>query len=285
VPERFTRTRAVPWLVRALWVALPFTAGPALAHALRDASRPVQIVASVGLWLGWAIGLIATVAPHPIGLTALRLLAPAAVVGAIATGRPLAVGWTAVTAVWAFTPVTGAWAVNGPAYPNERRLPLRAPGALLAGPLVLAWALVAAGVAAGPLLLAARQWAAGAVAVVVGFPLAFLLARAIHGLSRRWVVFVPAGVVIHDPLSLVDPVLVRRQLVARFGPAPADTTALDLSQRSPGLALELDLVEPIDLMLLAPGRRTGRSTSTAALLITPTRPGDVITEARARRIR
>lgn len=282
---RSSVARLLPWLLRALWVALPFTAGPALAHALRDASGPVQIVASVGLWSGWVVGLIATVAPHPIGLTALRLLVPAAVVAAIATGRPLAVAWTAVTAVWAFAPPTGAWCVNGPAYPNERRLPLRAPGPLLVGPVFLAWALAAVGVGAGPLLLAAKQWVAGGVSTVIGFPVARILARALHGLSRRWLVFVPAGVVVHDPLSLVDPVLIKRQDIASFGPAPAGTTALDLTQRSPGLALELDLLEPIELVLMKPRDRLGERATTDALLVTPTRPGDVLNEARARRVR
>jgi hypothetical protein len=280
-----TMTRAAPWLLRALWVALPFTAGPAFAHALRDTSHPVQVVTSVGLWGGWAIGLIAALAPHPLGLTALRLLAPAAVVAAIATGGPLAVGWTAVTAVLVFAPPTGAWCVNGPAYPNERRLLLRAPGPLLAGPLAIAWAIVIAGVSAGPLLLAAREWVAGAVGVAIGFPLAVLLARALYGLSRRWIVFVPAGVVVHDPMSLLDPVLFRRQDIAALGPAPANSGALDLTQRSPGLALELTLVEPADLMLMKPGQRAGTKVHAIALLVTPTRPGDVLAEARARRVR
>lgn len=284
MPERPSLARVVPWLTRALWLALPFAAGPAFAHALRDFSRPVQVVASAGLWLGWATGLVATVAPHPIALTTMRVVAPAAVAFAAVTGRPLAVAWTAVTAVWVFAPPIGAWCVNGPAYPNERRLPLRAPGTLLAGPLLLAWALVVAGVATGPLLLAARQWVAGGVALAIGGPVAIVLARALHGLSRRWLVFVPAGLVVHDPMALLDPVLFRRQDIAHVGPAPADSAALDLTQRSPGLALELVLVEPAELTLLQPGQRAGRRVHAPALLVTPTRPGDVLVEARARRI-
>src|SRR5438045_2363909 len=101
VPGGNSRARSVTW-------------SRPRAPALRDAGGPVQIVASVGLWSGWVVGLVATVAPHPIGLTALRLLVPAAVVAAVATGRPLAVAWTAVTAVWTFAPPTGAWCVNGP---------------------------------------------------------------------------------------------------------------------------------------------------------------------------
>jgi hypothetical protein len=137
----------------------------------------------------------------------------------------------------------------------------------------------------GPLLLAARQWVAGGLALVVGFPVAAVLMRSMHALSRRWVVFVPAGIVLHDPLTLVDPVLFRRQSVEALHPAPADSDALDLTQGSPGLALELLLLDRADLTLVKPGTRRGASGRTARLLFTPTRPGAVLEQARERRIR
>ena len=90
-------------------------------------------------------------------------------------------------------------------------------------------------------------WRAG-VLVVVGVPLAAVAIRALHGLSRRWVVFVPAGVVLHDLQALVDPVLFPRTSIRRLGPAPADGDgAVDLTQGSLGLALELELVEPTEI--------------------------------------
>jgi hypothetical protein len=270
-------------------VALPFTVGPALAAALDGASPPVRTVASLGLWVGWAAGVAAVVVLHPIGLTALRLLAPAAVAAALAAavaGRPsaLAVGWSLVTAAWAFTPTVGAAWVNGPSYPNERRYLLRVPGPLLFGPLAVAWALVMAGIAAGPLLLAARQWLWGGVAVAVGVPVAVVLARSVHNLARRWAVFVPAGMVLHDPLTLVDPVLFERRTVARVRPAPAGSTALDLTQRAPGLALEAELRAAAPFALLTPGQRDGRSVTADRFLFTPTRPGALLEEARRRRL-
>ncbi len=281
--------RVLPWLLRGLWVALPFTVGPALADALHAGSDPVRTVASLGLWLGWAVGVAASLVPHPLSLSALRLLAPAVVVVALAAaaaGVPsaLAVVWALVTAAWSFTPAIGATWVNGPAYPNERRYLLRAPGALLAGPLLLAWALTAAGIAAGPLLLAAGQWVAGAVAVAIGFPVAGLLVRSLHNLSRRWAVFVPAGMVLHDPLTLLDPVLLQRATVARLGPAVKGTDALDLSQRAPGLTLEMTLREETSFTVLVPGKREGRPSVTTRFLFTPTRPGAVLDEARRRRL-
>jgi hypothetical protein len=282
--------RIVTWLVRLAWVALPFTAGPTLADALDGASRPVQLIAASGLWTGWAAGVIASLVPHPASLTGLRIVAPASVVVVIASAAgghesALALAWAAVATAWAFSPAFGLVCVNGPAYPNERRFPLRAPGALLIGPLALAWALVVAGLAAGPLLLGGRRWALGAVALVAGAAVAALLVRALHSLSRRWVVFVPAGLVLHDPLTLVDPVLFPRQNVEILRPAPAGTDALDLTQRAPGLALEVRLREPTDLTLLKPRAPSGEPGRSARLLFTPTRPGAVLQTARGRRIR
>jgi hypothetical protein len=287
---RVDSQRLVSWVIRFLWIALPFTAGPALAEALGAASRAVQLVASSGLWAGWAVGVVAVLVPHPLSLTALRIVAPAsviAVVAAAAAGHasPLALGWATVTAAWAFAPSFGVACVNGPAYPNERRFLLRVPGALLVGPLALAWALAVAGVAAGPLLIAARHWVAGAIALVLGAPVAVVLMRSMHALSRRWAVFVPAGLVLHDPLTLADPVLFPRQSIELLRPAPADSDSLDLTQRAPGLALELLLLDKAQLTLVKPGVRAGEPGRTTRLLFTPTRPGAVLEQARRRRIR
>lgn len=283
------RARLLPWLVRGLWAALPFTTGPALAAALDAASGPVRFVASSGLWLGWAIGMIGAFAPHPIGLTALRVVAPAAVVAAVvaaAAEQPsaLAVAWAAVACAWAFAPAFGSHAVNAPAYPNERRFLLRPPRALLLGPLPTFWILSVVGTGAGPLLLAARQWVLGGLAVLAGWPVAFLLVKSLHNLSRRWAVFVPAGVVLHDHQALADPVLFVRAMVAGLQAAPADTEALDLTMGSPGLALELVLKEPTPLGKRRAGRTLGADVTATALLCTPTRPGAVLEEAARRRI-
>ena len=281
--------RLLPWLIRAVWTSLPFTLGASLGASLEDHSRPVQLVASFLLWGVWAVVLVATLAPHPLGLTALRSAAPAglAVAGAAAAdghASALSLGVAGLALALAFLPETGALFVNGPAYPNERRLPLRVPGALLLGILPVTWALAVGGPAVGLLLLAARQWAAGAVVLFAAVPLAAVLFRSLHALSRRWVVFVPAGIVLHDPLSLTDPVLFRRQLVETLRPAPAGSDSLDLSQRAPGLALELVLKEEVPLMLTRPGNRLGQSAAPRRLLFTPTRPGAVLREAAGRRV-
>jgi hypothetical protein len=151
--------------------------------------------------------------------------------------------------------------------------------------LPLAWTLAVTGIAAGPLLLAAKQWVLGGVVLLVGWPVAGLLLKSVHNLSRRWAVFVPAGVVLHDPVVLFDPTLFRRQDITAFRPATtADTGSYDLSQRAPGLGIQLELAETTTVTLLKPGRREGVAIHATGLRFTPTRPGAVLEEARRRRL-
>ncbi len=121
--------------------------------------------------------------------------------------------------------------------------------------------------------------------LLVGWPAALLLLKSIHNLSRRWAVFVPAGVVLHDPVVLFDPTLFRRQDITAFRPATAaDTGSYDLSQRAPGLGIQLELDEMTTVTLLKPGRREGVAIHATGLRFTPTRPGAVLEEARRRRL-
>ncbi len=136
----------------------------------------------------------------------------------------------------------------------------------------------------GALLLAARSWVAGGIVLVLGLPAAFILLRSLHGLSRRWVVFVPAGMVLHDPLTLLDPALFPRRTIESLRPAPADSDSLDLTMGALGLTLELILTEKIPMTRAKPGKVFGEQGASARLLFTPTRPGQVLEEATRRRV-
>ncbi len=275
-----------------LWAVLPLTLGPALATALADTSRPVQLTASVGAWGVWAATLVATLVPRTLSLTAVRIVAPAAVAAAVWTAIDgvgtasvaVAAASSALAAAAALWPGTADRFVDGSSYGDERRFPLRPPGPLLLGPIELAWAATVAGVVTGPLLLAAGATVAGIAALVVGLPVAAVAARALHALSRRWLVLVPAGVVVHDLLVLRDPSLLLRRQVRSLGPAPADTTATDLTANALGLALEVRLTEPVEI---APAGRFGlpsELTAVTSVLVSPTRPGAVVRAAADRRL-
>lgn len=278
--------RLFPWLVRAAWVVLPFTVGAALAAELDGRSSGVRNTGTVLAWTAWAAVVVATLVAHPVGLTVLRMAAPAALVAALFEPTVLGVTSAAVAVLLAFAPETGRHFVNGPAYPNEARYPLRVPGPLLFGPLALAWLATLGPIVGGALLVAAGRTLAGIALLVVGAPVAVVLARSIHGLSKRWVVFVPAGFVLHDPITLTDPMLFRRQGIVGLHPAPAgaDATALDLTAGATGLALELVLSDEVEMTLQRPGRRGGETVAPSRLLFTPTRPGAVMAEAEQRRV-
>ncbi len=292
--RRLSPSVALPWILRASWLVLPFAAGPALAAALDPRSAAVRTTASAGLWLGWALVVVALLVPHPLSLTVVRVVAPAglagvglAALGGLAEPVPLVLGVvaTALAAALALLPETGTWLINGGAYGDERRHLLRPPRALLAGPIPLAWAVLVSAVAGGPLLLAAQRWVVGGLALAGGLPVTLVTARALHSLTLRWAVLVPAGLVLKDHLAVVDPVLLRRVDIEVLRPAPPGTDALDLTAGAPGLALEARLREAVPLMRVVPGRRPGEPGRSAALRFTPTRPGTVLAEARSRRIR
>lgn len=288
------------WVFRALWVVLPVAAGPALGDALDGRSGPVQLVASVALWSAWAAVLVASLVPSTVSLTVLRVLAPAAGVAtvwavAVAVGTDADLGEidladvaglivSAAVAVVAMAPSIGDTFVDGSSYGPERRFTLRVPAPVLLGPLELTWAVLVAGTVTGPFLLAAEQWVAGAAAVVVGLPLAFWATRSLHALSRRWLVFVPGGLVIHDPLTVTESVLVPKTMIAHLGPAPADTDAYDLTQRAPGLALQVDLTQPLPVSLYRPRADRPETATVERLLFTPTRPAHVLDAAEERRL-
>lgn len=289
-------TSLLRWSFALLWVTLPFTAGPALGAALDPRSTGVRTATAIALWLIWAVALGAALVPRTVSLTIVRIIAPAAPLACIwAAAVTPAPGWADVVAVSvtglatvaALAAVTGDAFVNGSSYGDERRMPLRPPGPLLLGPIEATWAVVVVGAAAGPLLLAARIWVPGVLAVLVGWPLAWFGARSLHRLAQRWLVFVPAGVVVVDRLGITDALLMQKRVVDHLGPALADSTAYDLTASALGIALQIDLNEP---QVLTPMVRRRRRTDAAPpepvevdhVLVAPTRPGAVLAEARRR---
>ncbi|HAS13109.1 MAG TPA: hypothetical protein DCS55_21755 [Acidimicrobiaceae bacterium] len=286
---------AAPWPFRALWLLLPVVAGPAVADALADRSRAVQVVASVLAWAGWGGVLAASLVLRSVTLTVVRALAPGAVLlctWAAFASDELAWGLAGIVVavlatVAALSPATADAFVDGSSYGDERRVALRIPVAMAVGPVPIAWALAAAGLVVGPLLLAAEQWIAGGIAVALGVPTVFAVVLRLHLLSRRWLVFVPAGVVVHDPLAMAEPVLLQRHLLRRIGPADADAVtrdgALDLTGGAIGLALELRTVEPFEVGLRQ-GRETVETTGVPAVLVTPGRPATTLEIAAERKL-
>jgi len=279
--------QAAVWGVRIGWLALAFACGPALGAALDGSDGVIPSVGAMVLWAGWVLGLVATLLPSPLSLTLLRAGAPFAVlaVAAAAAGAgvdaPVGLAWAIGLTALVMTPAIARYHVNGPAYPNERRHPLRPPGAVLLGPLYLAWMVAVPLPALGALLLAGGN-PVGAPVLAAGIAGAVIGGRALLRLAKRWLVFVPAGVVLHDHLALSDPVLFTKQQIKRIGPERDVTAAWDLRLGAAGLAVEIGLKEETNLGKSRRGRGLGQAVTADAILISPTRPGEVVKEAESR---
>ncbi len=277
----------------AAWLAV--AAGSLHADALAPADAGFRSAVSAGLWVVFAATLAVLLLPGPLALTAARVVAPAnlaASVWALAVvddrawlGHGAALAAAAVAAGAVLHPAFGDAVTDASSYGAERRFLLRAPGPVLVTLVAPMWLLTCAGAAAGPLLLADRRWLAGAAALMVGLPVSALAGRALHRLARRWLVFVPAGLVVHDHLTLAQPVLLTRSEIASVGPAPADAAggAADLTAAALGLALEVRLAGPAELPLVS-GRSREKEPAVIALLVSPSLPARVLAAAADRGI-
>jgi hypothetical protein len=210
------------------------------------------------------------------------ILAAGSTSGAVAAS---AVVTSLVAAAFTLSSAVSCAAANAAAYGDEVRYPLRTPPSLFLGPVPLAVALIGLGVAAGPLLLADGRVVAGIAAVVIGLPLAFVVARSLHSLARRWLVLVPAGVVVADPLTLADPVLMRRENIELVERAPrtlrGETLDLRLGSAAGTICIALVAAQSFP-------RRRGRHTTALqdadTLLVSAVQAGPFMRDAGARRI-
>ena len=283
------------WALRAIWITLPVTAGGAAGDAIHAWSGAPRLTAAILLWCGWALLVIAMLVPRPLSLTIARIGTPLAVAIALLTlssPRPstlasvVAIVATAATAGLSTRGEFARVCAQGAAYGDEERFPLKVPPGLVIGVLPFAIAIIGAAIAIGPLLLADRQWIVGAIAVAVLVPAAVIVARLIHQLSCRWIVLVPAGLVIADPLNLTDPVLFVRHRILGLGPADPQRRppegALDLRLGAAYGSCALLLSEDADIMRRIRNRGVGVQAN--LLVFTPTANGRLLTSAAARRI-
>ena len=202
------------------WLAVAVLGGRAVSDAIDGRSAPVRAVATVGSWTGWGVGAIALAVTGLVTLTTVRAVAPIAVVVAgvaAVAGAPfgstlaLAVP-AAVAAVLVAAADTGQIYLQAPAYGDERRFGLRPPLGYLA-PTVVSWALWTAALLAAPLAWARGRLDAGGHQHRRPRAGSLLLPRRWHQLSRRWLVSVPAGLVVHDPVVLADTLMVPKRQI------------------------------------------------------------------------
>lgn len=248
------------WTARVTWVLLALV--PAvLGDALAESGRTAQVVFTVAAWVVWAVGVVAVAWLSPVSLTAIRVIVPVALVTQVvaAITRPGAadapVVWPLIgmslaagTMIAVFLPDYAAAHVQAAAYGAERRLPLRVPVPQIA-PILLAWIVVAATTTGFLFLLSAEVWVAAAIDGAFSATVCWFLLPRLHRFSRRWLVVVPAGVVVHDHVLLAETFMVKRNAVASVAAVGVAGEALDLSGVTRGLLVNVTLRDSENLAL------------------------------------
>lgn len=251
----------------------------ALAGATAGRGTAARVTGLSESWICWGMMIVAALVPSVISLTALRLLAPVHLAGTaaiwiagagVARAVPAVVIAMALVAV-TFSADTGRAFVQASAYGEEARFPLRVPAPYLA-PLVIAWVVWAAAVLAGALLTAAWRPVIGAPLLAASVAVGWFLWPRWHRFAQRWLVRVPAGVVVHDPVMLGETVMVPARNVRGAELAREGTEALDLSGPAAGHLIEIRLGDLVTMLV----RQTAGGTAAVhvrSFLIAPSRPG------------
>ena len=264
------------WSMRILVGCLPFV-GAGVGALLETRSTAIQIVGTVLAWLIWGLIVLASFISHPISLTVLRMGTPVfagflVFIAATDQGSTLQVinatiGFAVL--LIGFSAEIGSIYVQASAYGDERRFLLRPPVAFVA-PVAISVVIVDFFIIATPMFFAARIWLAGCIK---------FMAPRIHQLSRRWLVFVPAGFVVHDEIVLSINLMIKKQELVDIQLARDDTQAADLSALTWGVPLELSFNKTLDVSLTAIGARHLKAVSAihaTSIIIAPSRPGAVL---------
>ncbi len=272
-------------VVLGLWVV---GAAPAIVDGF-DLGGLLTIV----YWVGIGVGFVGLMMPGAKALTLARIVVPANAVGLLVASLmidervwvthllTLAAAFGALVVV--LTPAYGERLVDAASYGDERRFLLRPPAWALVYLVVPIWILTVCGALSGLVLLAAQRWVLGVAALIVGVPVAFAGTRALHQLSRRWLVYMPTALVLHDHLALAEPTPMARRSISSIGPAAVDTQATDLTVSAFGLALEIRLDEQVKVPVVT-GRGKAAEQMLEAMLVSPSRPGAVLETATKRGI-
>ena len=285
----------VRWVLRIAALATGATV-PLLSDRIDALSSGAATLSSIALWATWAIVLLCILVPSAVSLTAMRLVAPAhlaitviLVVGALVDESDalsvLALVPTLVTTIVAMSADIGSNFVQSSAYGDEFRVPLL-PSVPFVIVLVVSWLIWVASLVVGALALTREAWVAGGILVAVGVILGVILPRRFHRFSRRWLVVVPAGFVLHDHVVLAETAMFRRDAIRSVVVTRRDSEVADLSGRGRGIGVAVELLD-FDTVVLAatPNQPGGSALHVKTWWVRPSRPGRVISAWSRRRSR
>jgi hypothetical protein len=274
------------WSVRVLWLVAALLPNN-LTDTMSSHSQVLRTTMSVELWLLWALVALATWLHHPISLTTARCIVPVVVAhlfvglpdSSFGVGNVIGAACALVALVLIYTSNYGSIHVQAGAYGDERRYLLRVPAPIVM-PLVLGWGVMMVVVSTTPLMLASERYVVGGVGVVLSAGLLWQLPVRLHRLSRRWLVKVPAGWVVHDDVVLSENLLIKTHEVVSMNLALEGSEAIDLTGMTRGVPIEVHLREMTDVRLTplaAKLLKTVDALHVKAFLVAPTRNSDIFT--------
>ena len=228
--ERAAIVIAIRFVVAALGGCVPLA-----SSRLSSLDAAERLLVATAAWGTWALILLFVLVPSAVSLTGLRLLTPVhftvfllLTASNFDTGVFVSATLSAIVVVLALSAEIGQTFVQASAYGDEQRFLLRCPKAHVAV-VVSIWTLWTASAFVGSLALVNRSWVFGGVLVALTMVGIALLPRRFHRYSRRWLVKVPAGLVVHDHVVLAETAMFdRRGVVSATIVAEAGDSA-DLS--------------------------------------------------------
>ena len=117
-------------------------------------------------------------------------------------------------------------------------------------------------------------WVIGVPTALLALVVLWFAPQRLHQLSKRWLVRVPAGWVVHDAVLLADNILVRTHELQSMAIAPSTTEAFDLTGLTRGTPLEICLRDSTTVRLTPFAARITKTLDvvhTKAILVAPTR--------------
>jgi len=284
---------ALHMVLRGLLSCLPFI-GAGVGGLLDDRSTAVQMTGTTLAWAVWGTVVLASFISHPITLTVLRIGTPVVASFMIFVvfnqgtfgGQIISAAVSVAVLLLSFSAEIGSIYVQASAYGDEKRFALRPPVVLIA-PILLSALVAELSIIAFPLLVAARNWSVAAISLAGLYVSAKYLLPRIHLLSRRWLVFVPAGVVVHDEIVLSTNLMIRKQDLSQIQLARDNSAAADLSALTWGVPLEFSFNKPLDISLTSIGAKhlnTISAIHAQSVLIATSRPGSVLSAYKTKTI-
>ncbi len=280
------------WLLRMIWLLQPLAFVVLLNDATEHLPGSGRMLIAVVAWATWAAILLAVLVPSTVSITVGRMVVPLELVVVFICALTGIAGWklaaglgasVVAVLVW-FSGEVGVAFVQGSAYGSEQRFPLKPPVPLIV-PMIVSWLVSSATALGAVVLLANRVWIPGVVLAVASAATASFVGPRFHQLARRWLVIVPAGVVVHDPMMLAENALFRSPQLAGLHLAPPDTEAADLTGVTSGVPIEI-VLNKMDTIVKTGTKDTptGTALHVLSILVSPSRPGKALQAAAARRL-